>query len=166
MVHINNNLVGRKISDDLRVNQRIEQPPMDTSDKVVLTWQVNDKLFPKTFLASGQFSNGTSTTLHTCHATKATYITSCWISWGTGATDTGITCAMAGTTAAGIGTTTLLQLEKQPSIADNQTANTVFPYPLKMSKSSSILLAATGGEDNEVSAGFCGFEIDDSNAGG
>lgn len=161
MVKIFNTEIPQRIEDQLRVQGAMEKAPNETSDKVVITYNVNDPLFycdREPVVRSALVSNSAGiSTIYTTSATKTFYLTGASLSAGLGATNTGlteaITCTINGTPR------TILQTEHQGSVAVTTTQQISFPYPIKLDRNTTVSIVTTGGEDNEVNGIIYGFEL-------
>lgn len=166
MVRINNKEIGEKISSELRVQEGVQSIPQQTSDNIVLSYQVNDPLFycsVRPIVQTSTLSNSAGPlTMHTCSTTRTTFLQGIAMHAAVGATHAGETLALLGTVAGGLSDATLLQLEWQTTTASSMSDSITFPYPIRLAKGSILQLLADDATDIEANCTIYLFEMADS----
>lgn len=139
MVHIQNHSISQKLIDDLRVQTQTEQPPKETSDKVVLTYQVNDALFfcdPEPIVRRNVATDAVSATIYSTDPNKTFYLTGINVSLNKDASSTSIVSWVSATIN---GTAQILMEIQGTSLTAQSEVNSIsFPFPIRIDKSTNI----------------------------
>lgn len=157
MAKIERSEITQKAIKDLRLNPAFEKMPTEASDKIVLTYPLNEKVV-KIVRGSEKTTTGSST-VYTTPSNKDFYLTGCYLQNNSNATadntDIRLTCVIDG------GTQFLIQFKKITLTAFNNMLNREFSVPIKLDRNSTIVLSSafTVGSST-TSAGITGFEVE------
>lgn len=80
MATINNGKIIKSIIDKAKIQTATDKVPNQLAEKVVPVMEVNPQHDFDLKIASGTVSDATDGTIHTCHATKKTYLVSATVS--------------------------------------------------------------------------------------
>lgn len=156
MATIYNNEIPLRATSGLKLAPAIDKIPIETSDKIILGFDLNKPV--TTFNARAAATNATATTIFTCSSTKDSYITHCSLSSIKDVTSTStksiITAVIDGATKE------ILEIAGITLTADSQAMACNFSTPIKVDRSSVISVRnSTAVANVNTVAVISGFEV-------
>lgn len=140
MARIENSEITQKAIKDLRLNAALEKMPTQSSDKIVLTYNLNER---KNIQCASATRNVTGAGgVHTASTIKDTYLTSAYLGCMVNATNDGTLFELEITQADG-STRDLLNIRIIATTAVNKDVSVSFPEPIKIERGSVIVIRQT-----------------------
>lgn len=140
MVDIQSKEVIDKISDELKVQPALEIPRTLAKD-IQLTYDVNPPRNVKAFVSGAIVTSG-SGTITTSHATKRTFLQSCYLKYQADATADSTTYLLT-FTPKGFATTEFIKLTKLSLTATIDGLSIVFPKAIELEPNTTIIVTQT-----------------------
>lgn len=165
MATINNSDLLKEIRDGARIQQLAEVIPSQIADKVVPVMEVNPKMLKyANIVMRGSSSTTGTTTIYTTPTNAEFYLTSICMSFSCTAINDQVLLYVAGTPYQQMAILRLLDINLVPLIAQNQTYQKDYTYPVRMEKGTTItIVKAFAAGAGTYSCTICGYTIENPN---